>query len=81
MRNEFDYDETVKEIFKDLKSLKASMKHEDTWKMADQPDHVPVLKKAYKTTLKADLLCLHSSLEAWLFKGCKIEATDPEVGQ
>ena len=77
MKEKYNYTKKMEEILKCLNSIKKTRTYANICCGKERKLH-DTLRKAYLTTLKADLVILNSLLNEWSYDGYKIERDEDE---
>lgn len=72
MKERYNFTPETQKVLRQLKEVEKVQQYKSLPTTAAE-GHKPIIKKAYITALRAELLILHSALEKWIEAGAEME--------
>ena len=71
----YQYSPELKNVLQAFRAVKKSYSYRNLADKAWRAEESSILRSAYLTAMRADLLILHSALDAWVSRGAQMEET------
>ena len=69
----YQYSPALKNVLQAFRDVKKSYSYRNLADKALNPEHASMLRRAYLTAMRTDLLKLHGALDEWVTRGVKME--------